>query len=117
MKPKVRQILDHGGRKAACEAHYRMYVAAIGTTAITRHGGYGLTLDAVIDSEQETYGHMHANFEAEKENGVRPPTDTAADWSRTVGDVAVWEGDRILAVLRPDPAGAPRYRVHRLDKP
>jgi hypothetical protein len=94
---------------------YREFITNVGSTEVLRLAGPGLTVDHVIAEHQDDYRRCHADeVEAAAEKGwsYDPLGIVANSYDRSV-----WEGERILAVLIPDPAGDPRYLVTRFDRP
>lgn len=87
----------------------RTIVAVCGQHARWRLSRVGLTTDDAIEEEVSDYLHglMPAGLE------VAADTPEAIAYAEGQPDVAIWEGERCLAVIRPRPGGDPE--VTRFD--
>ena len=71
---------------------FREFLATIQDDELSRYKGHGMTLDKVVEQEQENY---LSGFNSDLENGV-----TGQAYAEANMDVAVWEGIRLVAMLR-----------------
>lgn len=90
---------------------YRTFLTAVADAEIQRRSGLGLTLDAVIEDWREGYRDHRERVAADvREGRCGADADPAAGWD----DLVIWEGNRVVAVLRPEP-GSPELAVDRYD--
>jgi hypothetical protein len=87
-KPRYRRfvVLDNGGGKAV-------------------HEGFGMTLKKAIAGEIETYRGCEA---ADRRDGL-----SIDEFWRRIDDQTIWEDQRVVALLQPQPDGT--VKVTRLD--
>jgi hypothetical protein len=115
MTTTQREIYEHDPARDG--GPYRLFVATIGPEEYETHGGFGLTVEPVIAELQRQYAGTLETNEEERRDGRRRRHETPADWAAEISHVTIWDQDRVVAALIPDPTGAPRYDVHRLDRP
>lgn len=104
------RAFDQEGRYIPGPGMYREYVVTIGTSEFRRYAGIGMTLDEVIGSCNDSYRDGWENNLAESDL-------TAEEWAAGYEDFAIWEGSKLVAVLRGTAAAVPRFEVTRFDRP
>ena len=104
--------LENNGDRRGDRLTYGDFAVMIGSCNGWRFAGIGLTLEDVITSCQKTYQGVHDTNEEDYAREPDPdllPEETASHCAA----LCIWQGDRVRAVLTPDPDGSPRYLVTR----
>jgi hypothetical protein len=105
--------LDSDGDWLGPGYRFHEYISMINTSTAARRSGINLRVDDVIAGHQEDYRKLHEKVAAERERlgdevkGVQTPVELAA----ASDDLVIWEGGKVKAVLRPEPAGRAEYLV------
>lgn len=90
-------------------------VAGGGLDAPVSYAGQAVTLDDVIAEWQGEFQDYMARFEADRAEDREVPL-TRREYVREWGDMTVWEGNRVAAVLWPHPDGRPRLMVSKMEQ-
>jgi hypothetical protein len=110
-----RDIHDHGDVRGR-GTRYREFLIGIGSADFERLAGVGVTPGRVIEEMQRTYAYMHASDMKSRARGDVGPS-SAVEWAARSDDYVIWEANRVIAVMVPDPLGRPEMIVTRFDKP